>query len=87
MKAERESDWQLRRELPIREHRTGIYCLNEYKRPRRKVRRGPLRLRYGVVVASVNVSVFEYAPVRSASLAPIACWKAMATVSLDFGLL
>ena len=42
-------------------------------------RRGSGRECYGVVVDSVNVSVFEYAPVRSASLAPIGCLNAMST--------
>ena len=38
-----------------------------------------------MVVDSVNVSVFEYAPVRSASLAPIGCLNAMSTRSFDVG--
>src|SRR5262249_2532777 len=40
---------------------------------------------YGAVVDSVNVSVFEYVPVRSGSLAPIACLKPSATLPLDTG--
>ena len=48
-------------------------------------RRGSGRECYGVVVDSVNVSVFEYAPVRSASLAPIGCLNAMSTRSFDVG--
>src|SRR4051812_47076979 len=40
---------------------------------------------HGVVVDSVNVSVFEYAPVRSASEAPMACWNVTVTASLDTG--
>ena len=40
---------------------------------------------YGVVVLSVNVSVFEYAPVRSASVAPM-CWvNRIVTGSLETG--
>ena len=38
---------------------------------------------YGVVVHNVNVSVFEYAPVRSASPAPMCCLNAIVTASLD----
>ena len=34
---------------------------------------------YGVVVHSVNVSVFEYAPVRSASVAPMCCLNVIVT--------
>ena len=34
-----------------------------------------LVVRHGAVVDSVNVSVLLYAPVRNASLAPIACLK------------
>ena len=41
--------------------------------------------RYGVVVLSVNVSVLLYAPVRSASLAPIDCLKSTVRTSLDAG--
>src|SRR5262245_17786226 len=41
--------------------------------------------RYGVVVDSVNVSVLEYVPVRSASLAPIACLNVAVTDSLEVG--
>src|SRR4051794_41954644 len=40
---------------------------------------------YGVVVDSVNVSDFAYAPVRSGSLAAIGCLKSIATLSLDTG--
>ena len=40
---------------------------------------------HGVVVDSVNVSVFAYAPVRSASVAPIDCLKSIATASLLIG--
>ena len=40
---------------------------------------------YGAVVDNVNVSVFEYEPVRSASVAPM-CWlNAIATGSLETG--
>src|SRR4051812_24029633 len=42
---------------------------------------------YGVVVLSVNVSVFEYDPVRSASLAPMSCLKPITNASLDTGAL
>src|SRR4051794_25257823 len=39
----------------------------------------------GVVVESVNVSVFEYGPVRSASVAPM-CWRnVIATAALETG--
>ena len=41
--------------------------------------------RYGVVVLSVNVSVFEYAPVRSASVALICCLNEIVTDSFDTG--
>ena len=44
-----------------------------------------LRPSYGVVVDSVNVSVLLYAPVRSASLAPMCCWNASVTASLLTG--
>ena len=40
---------------------------------------------YGLVVESVKVSVFEYEPVRSGSLAPIDCRKSIATASLLTG--
>lgn len=40
---------------------------------------------YGVVVESVNVSVLLYAPVRSASLAPIDCLNSSVTPSLLIG--
>src|SRR5690242_7206302 len=40
-----------------------------------------------MVVDSVNVSVFEYDPVRSASLAPIDCLNSIVTASLDTGAL
>src|SRR5215468_10112463 len=40
---------------------------------------------HGVVVDSVNVSVFEYVPVRSASLAPMCCVNPMATDAFDTG--
>src|SRR3954462_1027522 len=40
---------------------------------------------YGVVVESVNVSVFVYAPVLSASLALTCCWNATVTASLLIG--
>ena len=40
---------------------------------RRTIPAGPRPSVYGVVVDSVNVSVLLYVPVRSASLAPIAC--------------
>src|SRR4051794_20315839 len=40
---------------------------------------------YGVVVDSVNVSVFAYVPVRSGSFAAIGCLKSIATLSLDTG--
>ena len=40
---------------------------------------------HGFVVASVNVSVAAYAPVRSASFAPIDCLKAIANASLETG--
>src|SRR3954471_483866 len=47
-------------------------------------RAGPQR-RHGVVVESVNVSVFEYGPVRSASVAPM-CWRnVIATPALETG--
>ena len=39
----------------------------------------------GVVVDNVNVSVFEYAPVRSASVASMCCLNAIVTGSLDTG--
>ena len=51
---------------------------------RRKVPAGPTSV-YGVVVDRVNVSVLLYAPVRSASLAPIACLNPIVTASLDTG--
>lgn len=40
---------------------------------------------YGVVVDRVNVSVLPYLPVRSASLAPIACLNSSVTGSLEIG--
>ena len=40
---------------------------------------------YGVVVDRVNVSVLEYAPVRSASVAPMCCLNAIVTGSLETG--
>ena len=40
---------------------------------------------YGLVVLSVNVSVLLYVPVRSGSLAPMACLKPIGTTSLDTG--
>src|SRR5262245_58069821 len=40
---------------------------------------------YGVVVESVKVSVFEYVPVRSASVAPMCCVNVIVTGSLDTG--
>ena len=40
---------------------------------------------YGVVVDSVNVNVFEYAPVRSGSDAPMVCLKRMLSGSLLTG--
>src|SRR5690349_2598939 len=40
---------------------------------------------YGVVVLSVNVSVFAYAPVRSASVEAIGCLKLTVTGSLETG--
>ena len=43
------------------------------------------RLAYGVVVDSVNVSVFAYEPVRSGSVAPMCCLKPMLTGSLETG--
>jgi MFS family permease len=52
---------------------------------RRKVPADPTFRFYGVVVDRVNVSVLLYAPVRSASLAPIACLNPIATESLDTG--
>ena len=45
---------------------------------------GPLRA-YGAVVDSVNVSVLAYAPVRSASVAAIACRNESVTASLLTG--
>ena len=45
----------------------------------------PAKNPYGVVVDSVNVSVFEYAPVRSASVAPMCCLNAIVTGSLETG--
>jgi hypothetical protein len=39
----------------------------------------------GAVVDSVNVSVLLYVPVRSASLAPIACLNSSDTASLEIG--
>ena len=42
-------------------------------------------LAHGVVVDSVNVSVLLYAPVRSASLAPIDCLKPIVATSLLTG--
>ena len=44
----------------------------------------PRRL-YGVVVDSVNVSVFAYVPVRSGSFAPIDCWRSIVSGSLLTG--
>src|SRR3954463_12617534 len=41
---------------------------------------------YGVVVLSVNVSVFAYEPVRSASVAPIDCTNETVTGSFEIGL-
>src|SRR3954451_18964389 len=46
-----------------------------------------VRSPYGVVVERVKVSVFAYVPVRSGSLAPIACLNCSGTTSLDFGAL
>ena len=40
---------------------------------------------YGLVVLSVKVSVFAYAPVRSASVEAIGCLKLIATGSLETG--
>src|SRR5262245_4077452 len=40
---------------------------------------------YGAVVESVNVSVVEYAPVRSGSFAAIGCLKPIANSSLETG--
>ena len=40
---------------------------------------------YGEVVLSVNVSVLLYAPVRSASLAPMSWLNAIAAASLETG--
>ena len=40
---------------------------------------------HGVVVDSVNVSVLQYVPVRSASLAPIGCLNSSVTASLETG--
>ena len=37
------------------------------------------------MVESVNVRVFAYEPVRSASLAPIACLNVIVTASLETG--
>src|ERR1700754_4923186 len=42
---------------------------------------------HGLVVDSVNVSVFAYVPVRSGSFAPIAWGDATSTTSLDAGAL
>ena len=47
--------------------------------------RRPAANGYGVVVDRVNVSVLLYVPVRSASLAPIACLNVIATASLETG--
>ncbi len=47
--------------------------------------REPRRRCYGVVVDSVNVSVLLYAPVRSASVAPIDCLNLTVTASLEVG--
>ena len=44
-----------------------------------------VRLGYGVVVESVNVSVLLYEPVRSGSLAAIDCLNSIGTASLDTG--
>src|SRR4051812_29824270 len=38
---------------------------------------------YGVVVLNVNVNVFEYTPVRSASPAPMSCLNPIVNASLD----
>ncbi len=47
---------------------------------------GPPRLRtYGFVVESVKVSVFEYEPVRSASVELIFCANCSDTSSLETG--
>src|SRR4029078_7506729 len=43
------------------------------------------RTTHGLVVESVNVSVFAYCPVRSGSLAAIACWNCSDTESLLIG--
>src|SRR3954470_16488494 len=40
---------------------------------------------YGCVVDSVNVSVFEYVPVRSGSLAAIGCVNVIVDVACDTG--
>ena len=47
--------------------------------------RRPAASDYGVVVDRVNVSVLLYVPVRSASLAPIACLNLIVTGSLEIG--
>ena len=47
--------------------------------------RHPVGLPYGVVVLRVNVSVLLYVPVRSGSLAAIACVNVTATDSLEVG--
>jgi hypothetical protein len=41
--------------------------------------------RYGLAVASVNVSVLPYVPVRSGSFAPIACRNDSVSASLETG--
>ena len=46
---------------------------------------GAVRLDYGVVVESVNVSVLAYVPVRSASPAATDCLKSIVTASLETG--
>ena len=50
-------------------------------RPRGVVPRGPQVMHQGVVVDSVNVSVLLYRPVRSDSLARIACLSPIVTWS------
>ena len=48
-------------------------------------RPAPERMRYGVVVLRVNVSVLLYVPVRSGSLAAIDCLNVIGTDSLEVG--
>ena len=88
----RRADGQAPRVQPARQARPARPRAGRDLRLRERADRAPrltsaaaLNCNYGVVVDSVYVSVFEYAPVRSGSVALIACVNVTVTTSLETG--